>query len=112
MALEDQITRLIASLDANTAAIKGAKGGTTAAATVTKPTTAAKAGPDFDQVKVAAEKVMAKHGKPFAKKMIMDVGGAKELAAVKPEKYPALFKAFGAAMTEVEEETAEEEDEL
>lgn len=116
MALEDLLTKLIASLDANTAALKGAKGGTT---TTTKGGTVEKADKaekiTFDQVKVAATKVMDQKGKPFAKKMITDVGGAKELAAVKPEKYPALFKAFEAALAvteDAEDEAEDAEDEL
>lgn len=113
MALEDTLTKLIASVDANTAALKAAKGGAAVAAGTTATTVKDKkpAGPDFNQVKVAADKVAAKHGKPFAKKMISDVGGAKELAAVKPEKYPALFKAFEAALApEAEDEPAEQEE--
>lgn len=115
MALEDLLTKLITSLDANTAAHKASAGaggnkataGTTA--TTTKATTGGK--PTFDEVKAAAAKVMDKQGKPFTKKMIKDVGGAPELATVKPEKYGALMAAFSAALEEGAAE-AEEEDEL
>lgn len=116
MALEDLLTKLIASVDANTAALKGAKGGATSTTSTGKADKAEPKGEKvtFDQVKVAATKVMDQKGKPFAKKMITDVGGAKELAAVKPEKYPALFKAFEAALAATDEpdEVEEAEDEL
>jgi hypothetical protein len=120
MALEDLLTKLIASLDANTAAYKAA--GTPGASAATKPgagvpkaptvtptPTAAAVG--FDEVKVAAGKVMDKHGKPFAKKLIKDVGGATELATVKPEKYGAMMAAFQKAL-EGGSADADEDEEL
>lgn len=118
MALEDTLAKLIASIDANTAALKGSKGASGGSAVTTTATTATKPKkddkPDFDALKVVANKVMEKHGKPFAKKMIKDVGGATELAVVKPEKYPALVKAFEAALADsgADEDDAGEEDEL
>ena len=109
MALEALIQQLITSLDANTAAMKGgtAPKATATATTAKATTTKAPAGPTFDEVKAVAGKVMEQKSRPFAKKIISDVGGAKELATVKPEKYPALLKALNAAL--VEEEAAEEE---
>lgn len=118
MALEDLLTKLITSLDANTAAHKasaGAGAGKAPAATPAAPKAAASGGSKitFDEIKAAAAKVMDKQGKPFTKKLIKDVGGAPELATVKPEKYGALMAAFTKALedggTEAE---AEEEDEL
>lgn len=116
MALEDLLTKLITSLDANTAAHKasaGAGGGKATAGTTATTTKATTGGnkPTFDEVKAAAAKVMDKQGKPFTKKLIKDVGGAPELATVKPEKYGALMAAFAAALEEGGAE-AEEEDEL
>lgn len=121
MAIEEHITQMTKALEANTAALKEWKkaaappgtAGTAATATTGKPD-GKKPAIDFEQVKVAGGKVVEKHGKPFAKKMIQDVGGAKELAAVKAEKYPALFKAFEGALAENadEPETEAEEDEL
>jgi hypothetical protein len=111
MALEDLLTKLIASLDANTAAVKGggSSTGTKAAATGTKAAASGKT-IQFDEVKAAAAKVMDKQGKPFTKKMIKDVGGANELATVKPEKYGALMAAFEKALAE-NGGSADEEDE-
>jgi hypothetical protein len=124
MALEDLLTKLIASLDANTAAYKAAgapgasAGGTAKAAGATvkptaaaAPTVAATAAVGFEEVKVAAGKVMDKHGKPFAKRLIKDVGGATELATVKPEKYGAMMAAFQKAL-EGGSADAEEDEEL
>lgn len=112
MALEDLLTKLIASLDANTAAIKGGAGGK--AATGTTSTAKASTGKtiEFDTVKAAAAKVMDKQGKPFTKKLIKDVGGANELATVKSEKYGALMAAFEKALSEGGAGEEEEEDEL
>lgn len=112
MALEQLLTTLIASLDANTAALKGAKAPAAGAATTAKTTATKVPEIEFDALKVAAGKVSAKHGKPYAKKMIKDVGGASELATVKPEKFGALYKAFEAALAETapaEEEEGEDE---
>jgi hypothetical protein len=123
MALEDLLTKLIASLDANTAAYKAAgapgasAGGTAKAAgatvkpTAAAPTVTATAAVGFEEVKVAAGKVMDKHGKPFAKRLIKDVGGATELATVKPEKYGAMMAAFQKAL-EGGSADAEEDEEL
>lgn len=114
MALEDLITKLIASLDANTAAVKASKGAaaatsTTTAGAETKKVKDPKA--EFDRLKALGQKVIDKQGKPFAKKLILDVGGAKELAAVKVEKYPALIKAFESALADSSEaEEADEDD--
>lgn len=112
MALEDLLTKVIASLDAVAAALKasGGKAGvttgtTTGAKTAGKPI-------QFDEVKAAAAKVMDKHGKPFTKKMIKDVGGGNELATVKAEKYGALMAAFEKALAENGTAEAEDEDEL
>jgi hypothetical protein len=122
MALEELLSKLTVSIDANTAALKAMKagggGGTVAATAEVAEKEKAKPekpkGPTFETIKVAANKLVEKHGKPFAKKLISDVGGAKELAAVKPEKYPALFKALEAAMIEgaTDEEEGAEDDEL
>jgi hypothetical protein len=112
MALEEILTKLTASLDANTAALKAAGG--KAAVTTSAPTPLAptkKAAVDFDTVKALASKVMEGKGRPFAKKLIKDVGGAADLATVKPDKYPALMKAFETAMAEPEATAEVEEDE-
>jgi hypothetical protein len=121
MALEDLLTKLISSLDANTAAYKaaGAPGAASAAAKTPSvgtskpaaPAASATAAVGFDEVKVAAGKVMDKHGKPFAKRLIKDVGGATELATVKPEKYGAMMAAFQKAL-EGGSADAEEDEEL
>jgi hypothetical protein len=120
MALEDLLTKLITSLDANTAAHKASAGAGAAkapAATTVTPKAVASAGTKatatFDEVKAAAAKVMDKQGKPFTKKLIKDVGAAPELATVKPEKYGALMAAFAKALEDGGGEVEpEEEDEL
>lgn len=117
MALEELITKLTVALDANTAAVKAAAaggGGSTAATTTKAAATAGKAkAVDFDTVKVAATKLMEVKGRPFAKKLILDVGGAKELSGVKPDKFAALLKAFESALSETDaSEEAEDDDEL
>lgn len=120
MALEDTLTQLIASIDANTAALKGSKGGGGGVAVVEAPARGpgrplkAKADTvEFDELKVAANRVAEKLGKAFAKKLITTTGGAKELAVVKAEKYPALLKAFNEALAETAaEEDDGDEDEL
>jgi hypothetical protein len=120
MALEDLLTKLIASLDANTAAYKTAGSpGVTATTGKTAPAPTAAAGKStepkekgigFDELKVAGGKVMDKHGKPFTKKLIKDVGEATELATVKPEKYKAMMAAFQKALEAAP--TEDDEDEL
>lgn len=118
MALEDLLTKLITSLDANTAAHKasaaasGGKPASASAAATTKPAKGADKTPSFDEVKAAAAKVMDAKGKPFTKAMIKDVGGAPELATVKPEKYGALIAAFTKALEEGGGAVDEDEDEL
>lgn len=125
MSLEALIGNLITSLDKNTAAVLAAKGGGAAAATNgnvvdmkngkagTAKATAAKPPEkplDFDTIKLAAAKVLEKHGKPFVKNLIKTVGESAELATVKPEKYKALMAAFEKAEAE-EPEADEDEDE-
>lgn len=117
MALEDLLTKLIASLDVNTAAVNKAGGGAPAGKTAAPAAAATKTGaggktPQFDELKAAAAKVMDKHGKPFAKKMIKDVGGGSELATVKTEKYGSLMAAFEKSLAEAGAVAEEEEDEL
>lgn len=112
MNLEELMTKLIASLDANTAALGGKAAATTAVpAKAAAGKAPAKGAPviEFDTIKEMAGKVKAKHGMPFAKKIIEEAGGAKELASVKPEKFAKLASAFEAAL--VDEPEAEEEDE-
>lgn len=118
MAIEQVMERLIVALDSNTAAHKGAKSATTATAgttvtTKTPKTTTAATGPtiDFDALKVAGAKVVAAHGKPFAKKLIKDIAGANELAGVKPDKYAPLMAAFETALKPAVEEPDEVEEE-
>jgi hypothetical protein len=120
MALEDLLTKLITSLDANTAAHKASAGAGAAkapAATTATPKAVVSGGSKtkitFNEIKAAAAKVLDKQGKPFTKKLIKDVGGAPELATVEPEKYGALMAAFTKALEDggIEAE-AEEEDEL
>lgn len=116
MALEELITKLTAALDANTAAHKASAGGgaaTTPKAAAAKPSAKAEPKIDFDAVKVLATKVMEQKGRPLAKKLITDVGGAKELSGVKPDKFPALAKAFESVLEEGETTDEDgDEDEL
>ena len=66
---------------------------------------------EFDAVKIAAGKVSDTLGKPFAKKIIKEVGEAPDLATVKPNRYYLLMAAFEKALAPKEEEAgAEEED--
>ena len=111
MALEDLLKGLISSLDANTAALKGAAPASDAKAATTKAPAKDKT-PEvsFDAVKEAAARVKEKHGTPVTKKIIETAGGAKELASVKKEKYAALVAAFEAALTD--EPEAEGDDDL
>ena len=100
MSLEEVMTKLTVALEANTKAFLasrgatggGGNGGTT---TITKPPK----GPTLDDLKAAAVRVADAKGKPFAKKIIKDVGKAAELAAVKPENFPALIAAFEKALS-------------
>lgn len=117
MALEDLLTKMIAALDVNTAALNKMSGGGGGKPAGAAPATAAKASAggktvQFDELKAAAAKVMDKHGKPFAKKMIKDVGGGSELATVKPDKYGSLMVAFEKSLAETGAAVEEEEDEL
>lgn len=132
MSLEQLIEKAIVALESNTAAhIASAN---TPAAAAAAPAAAAKpAGAtvtpikpgitpsegeptvpvvDFDVLKVAAGKVVATMGKPFAKKIIKDVGGAADLASVKPNKHHALMVAFEAALAPKEEPADDDDDSL
>ena len=115
MSLEVMIGNLITSLDKNTAAHLAAKGAAGAGNVVEIKGKGAKANGgavekalDFDTIKLAAAKVMEKHGKPYTKKLIKDAGGSAELATVKPENYKALMAALEKA--QAEEPEAEEDD--
>jgi hypothetical protein len=83
----------------------------------TKPVTkATEPSLDAATLKASAVKVMDTLGKPFAKKLIKEIGGADALPAVKKEKFAALHRAFEKALedaangNEDEDETAAEED--
>lgn len=112
MAVEDLLKQLITSLDANTAALKGAKGTTVAATGTTTAKADTKPAIEFDVVKLAAGKVVKAKDKAFAKNLIETVGKAKELASVKPAQYAALLAAFEGALSEPadEPEPAEDDD--
>jgi hypothetical protein len=111
MQLEDLIVKLIAALDANTAAHKGTAAPAGAKTTPPKATTT-KPAIEFDAVKIAASEVVKKKDKAFAKNLIKTVGGANELAGVKPEKYAALMAAFEGALKEEPADEPEEDEEL
>ena len=123
MSFEQLIEKLIVALDKNTAAHvatagKAAPAAPAKGATVTPIKPGIKPGPgeptaaviEFDAVKIAAGRVVDAHGKPFAKKIIKDVGEAVDLATVKPNKYAALMAAFEKSLAP-KEDAAEEEDE-
>lgn len=116
MSLEDEIKKLIPVIEENTKELKLARGAKPAAAAAAPAAATekakAKAAPtvDFDTLKAAGAKVMAAKGKPFGKKLVKDIGGATELASVKPEKFAALMAAFEKALEAEEEEEEEEED--
>lgn len=111
MTLEELMTKLIVSLDANTAALTGkapAAAGKPAGAKATPKTDTPAV--DFDLVKKAAAAVKDKLGAPVAKKIIKEAGVSDSLNATKPENYAALLAALLKAV-EAEAEATDEEDE-
>lgn len=112
MTLEQLIEKLIAAVEANTAAIEGGKGKAPATPVAAKPAKPAAPAIEFDTVKKAMVAVQKKHGVPFAKAMILKTGGAAELASVKPEKFVALLAAGEAAMSEPVSSQDDEDEEL
>ena len=124
--IEDLITRLIASLDANTEALGGKPtkaAGTGAAAAV--PVTATRAAttggkglaavpkPTMDEVKAALVGVRDAFGRPAAMKIVKEEGKATEMPGIKPAQYAAVLAKCAEVMAEQsddEEETADEEE--
>lgn len=112
MSLEAKIESLIEALNANTAALKGAKPGSTGTGdTASKGGKGGKSAPaeekpkhNAEQVKAAAVKVKDKLGTSAAKDLIKEVGKADELMKIKPENYDAFVAAAEKALAGADEE--------
>lgn len=104
MSLEAKIEALTAAVEANTAALKGAKGGAPGTADPGKgksgKTSAVVPKNNIEAVKAAAVKVKDKLGREKAKELIADPGMAEELAKMKPENYDAFVSACEAALSD------------
>jgi nitrogenase molybdenum-iron protein alpha/beta subunit len=101
MSIDKSIADLIAALDRNTAALQGAAGTTSAAASTEKAekTTKGKATKEEaakvtqEQVNAALIKIKDDFGMEHAKAIITDIGKAAKMAEIKPAQYQAVYDA-------------------